>query len=84
MLENSLAEAASINEQETILQLDSGETDYTRLDDMKQVIEGYTKFWAAAHNKNMLTEKLMTRPLWEQDAEAVENEMDSFRRQSQI
>ena len=80
MLENTIAEAASINEQETILQVDSGETDYgTRLDDLKQVIEGYAKFWSAVNDRNLLVKKLMTRPLWEQDAEEVENDMDNFR-----
>ena len=82
MLENTIAEAASINEQETVLQIDSGETDYApRLDDLKQLIEGYAKFWSAAHTRNQVVNKLMTRPLWEQDAEEVENDMDNFRRQ---
>ena len=82
MLENTIAEAASINEQETVLQVDSGETDYApRLDDLKQLIEGYAKFWSAAHTRNQVVNKLMTRPLWEQDAEEVENDMDNFRRQ---
>ena len=47
----------------------------------KQLIEGYANFWSTAHTRNQVVNKLMTRPLWEQDAEEVENDMDNFRRQ---
>ena len=81
MLENTLAEAASINEQENILKLDSGETDYgPRLKDLGDAIKNFQTFWVEVKNMNDKLYTWKTQPLWKQDAEEVDNDMDMFRR----
>ena len=81
MLENTLAEAASINEQENILKLDSGETDYgPRLKHLGDAIKNFQTFWVEVKNMNDKLYTWKTQPLWKQDAEEVDNDMDMFRR----
>ena len=81
LLENTVAEAASINEQEMILRLESGETQYgTRLKDLGDTITIFQNFWGAVKNMNDSFVVWKGKPLWEQDAEAVENDVDTLRR----